>query len=329
MTRTERNKAKYENKIYISMDGFEYTVKEYRRYDDITIKFLESGFERNTSMYHILSGKVKSPFYKKPNVPLVFRDNKCKYEGCKYFIDGIMYEILEFNSYTNIIYKCHDEFGYVGHCSYSNIANRQFYNPFKRNACGCYIGDELTYRNDPKFLPVLKLWHGLIERCTGKNFTYDHTDKLRFATKRSRLCKQWMCYSNFAAWYVAQSSILNPDANYHIDKDLLYNFYKYQTGVIKLYSPITCELLPVDINEALFNPEDEVHTEIAKNIVDRAEYYKSIGAITPRAYETIQILYNGKPGYINIDASQYLEWAPRLDNADEYLQYFPIPECRM
>ena len=322
MNRTERNKALYENQVFTSMDGREFIVTEYRKHDDVTIKFLNTTYERKTSMDHILSGKLKSPFYNNiKHAPFVFTDLQGEFLGVKYLVDGIVYEIIEVNSVKDIIYKCHDEFGYIGHTSAHSIRRHQFYNPYKRNVNGSYLGEDLTYRNK-EYENVLRLWHGVIDRATGNIFGYNYKDpRAGKATKRSRVCKSWLCYGNFAAWYVPTVNMLNPNVNYDIDKDLLYPIYKQFTGIYKLYSPVTCELLPKELNIIIFDPAKERNENARAKIIKLAEYYKSINAISTSAYNAIQLIYNQKYDIqipIDIYTYGYNEFAPRIDIYNDF-----------
>lgn len=322
LTRNQQNKIKYESQTYFSMDGKPFIVKEYRSHHDVTIKFLNFDFERVTSMNHVLSGKLKSPFYGKGSCPVVFTDPAKEIEETNYYIDGVRYEVLKYNSGQDVIYKCHDWAGYVGHTTIFAARLGQFYNPYKLNIEGSYLGEDLTYRSK-EYEFVLHKWHGVCDRCTGRVFLINYTShKPSIATKKSRMCKQWLCYGEFAKWFVPEFNKLNQNSGieYHVDKDLLYPIYKPFTGEYKLYSPITCELLPKDINEILFDPSTERNEIFRRRIIKLADKFKKINAISQRAYDAIQLIYNQKyDKSISIcGIEQYLEFAPRVDQFNQF-----------
>lgn len=329
MTRKERNIQKFTSTTYLSDDGKEFIVKEYRGYNDVTIEFIESGFCKDTSMYYVVNNKVSSPFKNLYHpgyaIPLVFEDNNKKLIGRMYNIDGTIFEVIGIVKNNIVKYKIHDQFGYEGEANINDLRNKKVGNPYKLNTCGCYHGLPVKFENaDPEYnLMVLGKWHALCSRATGKNFLYNYKNKnCRLYTKFSRMCKQWMCYHDFAIWYDNNYKLLNPEVKYHVDKDLLYPFYKNQTGIYKLYSPATSLLLPDQINTILFDPA-ETRSEITRlKILELAEYYKSINALPELAYHAIQIIYNGAPNDILIDATPYLEFAPRLDSNME--PFYPI-----
>lgn len=325
MTRKERNKLNYESQTYFSMDNEPFVVKEYRSHHDVTIKFLNFDFERETSMNHVLSGKLKSPFHGKENCPITFIDPAKEIEGTNYFIDGVWYEIIKYNSSQDVIYKCHDWMGYVGHTTIFSARAGQFENPYKLNKNGSYLGEDLTYRSK-EYEFALHKWHAVCDRGTGNKSDVNLGDAfnpiLPRVSKFSRVCKQWLCYGEFAKWFVPEFNNLNQNAGieYHVDKDLLRPIYKQFTGIYKLYSPLTCELIPREINIILFDPSEIRNEHARSKIISLAEEFIKINAISQRAYDAIQLIYNQKYD-ISIPMNgidQYLEFAPRIDQFSQF-----------
>lgn len=77
------------------------------------------------------------------------------------------------------------------------------------------------------------VWKGMLQRC------YDKKTLKKFPTyKGCVVCKEWLCFQNFAEWFY-----LNYIEGYTLDKDILGNG--------KLYSPETCCFVPNHINNIL------------------------------------------------------------------------------
>lgn len=80
--------------------------------------------------------------------------------------------------------------------------------------------------------PFYRKWRHMIERCYSKDYS---NEKIR-SYENSRVCDEWLYFSNFRRWMESQDWEGN-----HLDKDLI---------IIgnKLYSPETCLMLEPKIN---------------------------------------------------------------------------------
>lgn len=79
-----------------------------------------------------------------------------------------------------------------------------------------------------------RAWKNGITRCYGeasKNNSYNECS----------FCEYFLEYQNFAEWYESHESY---GLGYHLDKDLLVRGNK-------IYSPETCTMLPIEINQAI------------------------------------------------------------------------------
>lgn len=81
-------------------------------------------------------------------------------------------------------------------------------------------------------------WKSMLSRCY-----LDSSLSKREAYKDVIVCREWHTYSNFYGWYNKQAF---KNIGYQLDKDLL------QKGA-NLYSPETCVLLPMVLNQFVSN----------------------------------------------------------------------------
>uniref|UniRef100_A0AAU8GIX4 HNH endonuclease n=1 Tax=Salmonella phage vB_SEnST11_KE23 TaxID=3161174 RepID=A0AAU8GIX4_9CAUD len=86
--------------------------------------------------------------------------------------------------------------------------------------------------------PLYTRWVGILQR------SYSDTWKKKYNSYEGCVvCDEWLVYSKFKQWFLDKS--LGKDASgYDIDKDLLF------PGV-KIYSPLTCCLIPRYLNRCL------------------------------------------------------------------------------
>ena len=162
---------------------------------------------------------------RKKLVGKVFETNKCglctivKYEGC-----------------FNVTVEFHNPRHLVT-CSMGSLLRKQVSNPmFPSFYNSAYMGVG-KYSNRDKYL--YGIWTGILQRTLSKEY------KEKFeAYKYVTICKEWLCFQNFAEWCVNQKGFQSRDELgrvFHIDKDLL-------SGKSKIYSPETCCFIPMEIN---------------------------------------------------------------------------------
>lgn len=312
----------YLGKEYYSKDDKLMRIVEYVDNSHVTVEFVESGYRLTTSMDRIKGGKVNSPFTKSV---VAFDTKEQERVGSKFNINGEIVEIIAMNPDGTLRYKIHDWYGYEGNTTYGYLnRHKGIYNPYRLNKAGCYYG-EPTFNRTPEYNEfLLHKWHAVIGRCTGVNQNYNYSTNVSIRkTLDSRACKLWMNFQNFAYWFDSSYKMMNLSDNiqYDIDKDLLYPFYRDQTSGLKLYSPLTCELLPHDLNVLIYDPRVIRNDNIRRDILILAEKYIKENKITQRAYDAIQIIYNGnKDLTISLDVITpgYTNYIPRVDNFSQF-----------
>lgn len=324
MTKTERLKHEAENTIYTSKDGKQFKVVEYRGCHDCTIEFIDSGFRKDTSMYYINNSKVNSPFLN--NKIVAFEDPEKEYLGCKYNINGDIFEVIEYVNAHTVKFKVLDEFGYEGWTTIHALKDGGIRNPYHRGRSGCYFGEPIDYdKYDPSYNKwVLQKWHGLTDRATGQANLYNMQENSR-VNKNSRMCIQWQNFANFYQWFNFVYAQLdhNSSIQYDVDKDLMFAFYGHYIIPYRLYCPITCELLPHDLNVLIYDPSYIRNEIIRKKIILLGREYYSKNQISERAYKAIEIIYNGNKDFniiIDIPNSGFDIFAPRVDNFPQFYE---------
>lgn len=113
---------------------------------------------------------------------------------------------------------------------------------------------------------IYQYWERMIKRC------YDPLSLNKVSGRAYRdvlVCKEWLCFQNFAEWAVLQ--VNSKDFSYELDKDLLFIGNK-------TYSPSTCCFIPMEINQFLSEGKE-------------GTYYRGVNVIKPKTA-------NAKIGYV-------------------------------
>lgn len=311
-------KNTYIGKEYYSKDGKLIRIIDYIDSSHATIEFVDSGYKLTTSIYRIKNNMVNSPFI---NSIIAFDTLEQERIGCKFNINGEIIEIIDINPDNTLRYKIHDWYGYEGNTTYNILRNgKGIYNPYRLNKAGCYYGEATFYRTSEYNEFILHKWHAIIGRGTGLNRLYNYSSNVSIRKCiYTRVCDFWRNFQNFAFWFDQSYSIMNKSDNiqYDIDKDLMYPFYRHQSSDLKLYSPVTCELLPHDLNVLIYDSNRKINNNIKSNILLLADKYINENKITQRAYDAIQIIYNDNKNInisIDIITPGYNNYLPRLDD---------------
>lgn len=282
--------SEYVGKIYRTKDGAkELTIVQYNSYSDVVVRFVESGLEFHTNMGNVKMG-LPNPF---KNSVVAFDDPVKALNGC-YFPtnNSCAIKILDASSYSNTKYQFQDEFGYIGTTTMQNIRKGQVRNPYSRDNMGGYLG-EGPYTDG--YQNIKSVWKNLLIRGTGYRSKYLEKDYLYGYNSNVGICDEWMCFNLFADWYINSLAALNPNFNYQINKDVLFNVYAEQTNGAKYYSPETVELVPADLTDIIMkNPNP--NQDVMKRASDLADNYFSQGGLTSRAYTAIKTLFCKCPG---------------------------------
>ncbi len=247
-------KHKYEGMKLKTKYGTPFIVKEYIDFLNVIIEFPFSGIQYRTSADNLVTNPpaVPDPFYKQNghHRPFVFKNPEDEYLGLVFQNSyGEKYKIVEYNNYRHVTVEFLDEHKYRFTTDYNNVKNGKIKNVYRLNAEGGYVGEGTLYRGK-EYNWLTNIWNGILIRCNRK----DKMHKMNlFAYDNCAICDEWLDYSVFVVDYMNKFLALNPEFDYHIDKDLLYDKYKDKTNGLKYYSNETTVLLPKELNTAIKN----------------------------------------------------------------------------
>ena len=151
-------------------------------------------------------------------------------------------KIIAYRSNMDIDIEFLDRFHYIKqHQTYSNFKTGGVKNPYDVTVNGIgYIGVgkyKTTRDDNPKrHTDEYNTWVTMLYRC------YCDEDTVYF--KESSVCKEWLCYQNFAEWY--SQNKYEVKVRLHLDKDILFPGNK-------IYAPDKCILIPQRINMLFMN----------------------------------------------------------------------------
>lgn len=286
--RTERAKNEYIGKHYFTKDGQEeFVVTDLNSVADVTVKFINSGMIKHTNMGNIKMG-LPNPF---AHSCIAFDTIQHELIGNIYKTNqGYYIRIIQVDSKRYVYYQFMDEFGYIGCTTIQNIRKGQIRNPYHRNEFGGYLGDGRF--NGDEYRDLYNVWHSMLVRGTGARVKYSAFQDTQLYDNCA-VCNDWLNYAIFSEWYMSKIQQLNPNYAYEIDKDLLYPIYKKRTNGLKLYSPITCVLIPHDLNLLIFDysKPDYNQDSIRESIIAKTEKYHNENAIDENTYNAIRSRY--------------------------------------
>lgn len=98
--------------------------------------------------------------------------------------------------------------------------------------------------NYKKYKGVYKIWYNILSRC----YKLISVNYIRYGAKGVIVCDEWLNFQNFCQWYLDNSKWNINNYILEVDKDILLytNHLK-----IKIYSPDTCLLIPMELNSYL------------------------------------------------------------------------------
>ena len=306
--RTIRFRNEYQDKHFFTKDGkLEFKIIDARTYGDVDIQYIESGIIKNTKVGNIKNG-LPNPFAgiagcRNGDCPIAFESPQYQYTGCVYITNqGYHILITRYDSYTDVYYKFLDgPHEYEGKTTIQNIKKGQVLNPYHPNIFGGYIGPDKTYRND-SYDWLSNIWFLILSRLPRSIalFPERHTDSKIEAYSNTIIDRSWLCYGNFADWYMSIFKDLNPNYVYNIDKDLLFPYYAQYTDGQKCYSAMTCTIIPQFINIAISsfnfeNPDPGLFAEFE----DKCKVAWREGAIDDDTYFILRRTIFNDPEYKN------------------------------
>lgn len=156
--------------------------------------------------------------------------------------EGYFMKIIEYDNVSNIIVEFQDNYKAKVHTGFNCFKKGTVRNPYHANVFEVgIVGNKYytTYIDEfgkSKNIKEYRTWHDMIRRCYDEKYKY-HT------YINSIVCDEWLLYENFYEWLHSQENfekwiILEHSA---LDKDIL-------TKGNKIYSPYTCCLVPVNVN---------------------------------------------------------------------------------
>lgn len=155
-------------------------------------------------------------------------------------------KVIRYRNSEDIDVEFLDDFHYVKeHQAYVNFKNGSIKNPYDVTVNGVgYIGvgKHKTVRDDNpnRHTDAYNTWVTMLYRC------YCDEDTVYF--RESTVCKEWLCYQNFAEWY--EKNKYEVKGRLHLDKDILF-------AGNKEYAPNKCILIPQRINMLFVNQSNK------------------------------------------------------------------------
>ena len=148
--------------------------------------------------------------------------------------------IIDYKGHKDILVMFYDPVAIVK-CRYDHLQNGFVFNPYFKSVLGVgYLG-EGNY-NAKKDVFIHSVWSSMLQRGYSSKYS-----SMKPTYSDITVCKEWLCFQNFAAWCESQKFFGMKDDNgrlYHLDKDILVKGNK-------VYSPETCCFVPQEINSLL------------------------------------------------------------------------------
>ncbi len=150
--------------------------------------------------------------------------------------------VVGYKNLKNITVQHIDKYSHIAVVQAGSLKAGNVKNPYYKAVRGVGfvgVGDFNAYDNKV-ITPEYRAWGGMFSRCYSKGLE-DPTYKDCVVTP------EWHNFQVFAEWYVSHEFY---GLGYHLDKDLLVRGNK-------VYSPSTCDMLPVEINSLLLDRRSE------------------------------------------------------------------------
>ena len=150
--------------------------------------------------------------------------------------------VLDYKGCNSILVAFYDPFCIV-ECAYGQLKDGRVSNPILPNVVNKgYLG--VGSYNSVTHERLYYIWRSMLDRV------YNDKRHLKQPTYRDvEVCKEWLCFQNFAKWCETQEFFDAKDDKgnrYEIDKDLLIKGNKQ-------YSPDACCFVPKIVNSLLLN----------------------------------------------------------------------------
>ena len=216
----------------------------------------------------------------------------------KYNNDGELMKIIEYIDRDHITVEFL-QYPYIKKSTYSQFKRGCIKNPYFPKFYGVgYIGETEVNECKNVHFKSYGIWKNILKRC------YDIKNYVQHPCySECTVCDEWLCYKNFKEWYDKHEYYLPNNELLHIDKDILF-----KNNII--YSPYTCILVPMSINEMFkMNTNCGIHKQ--KN----GKYYVQSNHCYLGIFDTLE-----QANIINNKfKTQYLH-----DKLNKYKSYMPI-----
>lgn len=213
-------------------------------------------------------------------------------------------KIIRYKNSEDIDVEFLDEFHYIKeHQIYVNFKNGSIKNPYDVTVNGVGyigIGKYKTVRDDnPKrHTDAYNTWVTMLYRC------YCDEDTVYF--RESTVCKEWLCYQNFAEWY--EKNKYEVKGRLHLDKDVLF------AGNLE-YAPDKCMLVPQRINELFTCKINNEGLPVGIRRTPNGRYYTQYNGKGLGTYDTLEQAFEKyaqrKEEVIKEVADEYINIIPK------------------
>lgn len=152
---------------------------------------------------------------------------------------GYLLKIVNYNTSSDILVEFQDEYKSIVHTDYKSFVEGSVRNPYIPNVLGIGVIGENFNSNSKEY----KTWYSMLSRSFDKKYK-----NKALSYENVTCCKEWLLYENFYKWIHSQENyeIWIQDDESEIDKDILFKGNK-------IYSPITCSLVPRIVNNLFIN----------------------------------------------------------------------------
>ena len=185
--------------------------------------------------------------------------------------------IVEYKNNKEVLVEFQDDYKYQYTTLYIHFKNKDIYNPYDKSEFGkgyIGVGKYNSSKSNKKVYHCYRIWLTILERCYS-----DDTNKRQVTYKECDVCDEWLCFQNFAEWYLAHEYECGGE-KLCIDKDILFHGNK-------TYSPDKCILTPNRIN-SLFAKSGAIRGDLPIGVsrywYDNNRYLASMKIGNKRSY---------------------------------------------